>query len=213
MAHLIASAGGVDIRHMPLKRGRTTLGRKPHNDLVFDNLVVSGEHCAFDRMSDGTVYLEDRGSTNGTYVNGELIEHRMRLKHQDIIVVGNFRLEFLSPGQEPAPVAQRETNAMSLDALGLPGTSGARRACIQVLTGDDAGTEQALVKAVTTFGRPDGAVVSILHRRNGYFVARVDGVRLPTLNGSPVGHEAVPLAHRDILNLAGVEMEFLLKDA
>ena len=48
MPQLIASVEGVEIRHVYLTKDRTTLGRRPRNDIVLDNLAVSGEHCVFE---------------------------------------------------------------------------------------------------------------------------------------------------------------------
>ena len=211
MPQLIASVEGVEIQHVHLTKDRTTLGRRPTNDIVFNNLVVSGEHCAFELKGIADVYLEDLGSTNGTYVNGHMIKSRELLRDNDVITIGNFRVQYRTSSEHEEPAAQLETTAMSLDALGLPGTAGVLQASFRVLSGSSAGLEVPVVKAVTTYGQPGVAVVSISHRRDGYYVAQMDGKTTPTLNGRPIGARAVLLAHHDVLNLAGTEMEFLLK--
>ena len=211
MPQLIASVQGVEIKHVYLHNDRTTLGRKPHNDIVFDNMVVSGEHCVFELEGIADVYIEDLGSTNGTYINGHMIKSRQQLEDGDIIAIGNFRVQFLAASAHEQPSSQKETTAMSLDALGFPGTSGVLQASLKVLSGSSAGLEVPVVKAVTTFGQPGVAVVAISHRRDGYYVAHMGGKTPPTLNGQPIGLEAIALAHHDVLNLAGTEMEFLLK--
>lgn len=218
MPQLIASVEGVEIKHVYLENDRTTLGRKPHNDIVFNNMVVSSEHCVFELRGIADVFIEDLGSTNGTYINGHMIKSQQKLRDGDVIAIGNFRIEFLASSEHPPPAAQNheETTAMSistLHSLGFEGTSGARQASLKVLSGSSAGLELPVVKAVTTFGQPGVAMVSISHRRNGYFVASVDGDGGSTLNGMPVGSLAVPLEHHDVLELAGTAMEFLLKDA
>ncbi|MFC5523835.1 FHA domain-containing protein [Polaromonas jejuensis] len=212
MPQLIASVEGVEIRHVYLKNDRTTLGRKLHNDIVFDNMIVSGEHCVFELEGLADVYIEDLGSTNGTYINGHMIKSRQQLEDGDIIAIGNFRVQFLATSAPEQPGFQKETAAMSLDALGFPGTSGALQASLKVLSGSLAGLEVPVVKAVTTFGQPGVAVAAISHRRDGYYVAYMKGETPPTLNGQPIGPEAIALAHHDVLNLAGTEMEFLLKN-
>jgi len=213
MPQLIASIEGVEIKHVYLKNDRTTLGRKPHNDIVFEQLVVSGEHCVFELEGLADVYIEDRGSTNGTYLNGHMIKSRQLLQDGDMISIGHVMLQFLAASGPRQPAAQQDTtNVMSLDALGFPGTSGARQASLRVLSGSSAGLEVPVVKAVTTYGQPGVAVVAISHRRDGYYVAGMRGKTPPTLNGQVIGLEAIPLAHRDVLNLAGTEMEFLLKN-
>jgi hypothetical protein len=212
MPQLIASVEGVEIKHVYLKSDRTTLGRRPYNDIIFDNLVVSGEHCVFVMKGIADVYLEDLNSTNGTFLNGQVIKSRQLLQDNDIINIGNFRIQYLATSQhEEEPGKHDETTAMSLDALGLPGTTGTMHASLKVLSGSSAGLEMPVVKAVTTFGQPGVAVVSISHRRDGYYVAHMDGQTPSTCNGKPIGAKAIALAHRDVLNLAGTEMEFLLK--
>ncbi len=212
MPQLVVSVEGVEIKHVHLQKDRTTLGRRPHNDIVFDNMLVSGEHCVFEFQGIADVYIEDLGSTNGTYINGQMIKSRQLLHDNDIIAIGNFKVQFLASSMPDKPNPEKQTAAMSLDALGLPGTSGTMLASLKVLSGTSAGLEVPVVKAVMTFGQPDVAVVAISHRRDGYYVARMSGNTTPTLNGKPIGTQAVLLAHNDVLNLAGTEMEFLLRD-
>ena len=69
MPKMIVSIDGVVIKEVSLVKDRTTLGRRPYNDIVIDNLAISGEHAVL-HMIDGSVYLEDLNSTNGTFVNG-----------------------------------------------------------------------------------------------------------------------------------------------
>ncbi|UUZ70866.1 FHA domain-containing protein [Polaromonas sp. P1(28)-8] len=211
MPQLIASVEGVEIQHVYLKNNRTTLGRRPYNDIVLDNLVVSGEHCVFELKGLADVYIEDLGSTNGTYINGQMIKSRQLLLDNDIIAIGNFRIQYLSASEHEQPLVSEKTGTMPLEALGFPGTSGALQASLKVLSGSSAGLEVPVVKAVTTFGRPGVAVVAISHRRDGYYVAHMDGETQPTLNGKSIGYKAIPLSHHDVLNLAGTEMEFLLQ--
>ena len=73
MPKLIVSIDGVVIKEVTLAKDRTTLGRRPYNDIVVDNLAISGEHAVL-HMIGGDVYLEDLNSTNGTYVNGRAIK-------------------------------------------------------------------------------------------------------------------------------------------
>ena len=68
MPRLVLSLDGVVLREVGLAKDRTTIGRRSHNDIVIDNLAVSGEHSVI-YTSAGDVYLEDLGSTNGTYLD------------------------------------------------------------------------------------------------------------------------------------------------
>lgn len=209
MPQLIVSVEGVNIQHVYLHKNRTTLGRKPHNDLVFDNMVVSGEHCVFELHGLMDVYVEDLRSTNGTYINGKMVA-RQRLADHDVIAIGKFRIQFLSSSEPPD--AGGITSTMKLDALSPSGATSLRHASFQVLSGSSAGLEVPVVKAVTTFGKPGVSVVAVSHRRNGYYVAHMDGTIQPLLNGDPIGADAVALADHDVLELAGTRMLFLLKE-
>ncbi|MEO8020352.1 FHA domain-containing protein [Polaromonas sp.] len=209
MPQLIASVEGVEIKHVYLHKDRTTLGRRPGNDIVFNNPVVSGEHCVFDLQGLADVYVEDLASTNGTYINGKMIKLRQLLHDNDIIAIGNFRIQYLAASEDSG---YHETAAMKLDAHAVPGGGGTLHASFKVLSGSSAGLEVPVVKAVTTFGKPDVSLVAVSHRRYGYYVAHMAGKVQPTLNGLSIGAEAVPLAHNDVLELAGTSMQFLLKD-
>ncbi|MCW0038271.1 FHA domain-containing protein, partial [Acinetobacter baumannii] len=72
MPTLVISIDGAVIKEVQLTKERTTLGRRPYNDIVIDNLAVSGEHAVLS-IVDGAVIIEDLRSTNGTYVNGQPI--------------------------------------------------------------------------------------------------------------------------------------------
>ena len=82
-------------------------------------------------------------------------------------------------------------------------------AAIRVLSGAAAGREVALVKVVTTIGKPGIAVAAITRRPNGFVVAHVDGSEKPTLNGAAIHVEPVVLKNGDLLELAGIQMQFV----
>ena len=94
MPRLIVSIDGVVIKEVTLAKDRTTLGRRSYNDIVIDNLAVSGEHAVL-HMIGGDVYIEDLHSTNGTYVNETEIEPRRDLSGKDIIRIGSHRFVFM----------------------------------------------------------------------------------------------------------------------
>lgn len=192
-----------------LKKPKTTLGRRRHNDIVFDNMVVSGEHCVFELQGTSDVYVDDLGSTNGTYLNGHMIRSRELLRDRDAISVGNFRVEYLATEAGRSASVADNTRTMSLDSIGFPGTGGVRLACLKVLNGSSAGLEVPVVKAVTTFGQPGVSVVSISHRRDGYYVTAMEGKTAASLNGKDLGSESKMLADNDVLNLAGTKMQFM----
>jgi len=220
---LVLSLDGVVLREVNLTKDRTTIGRRSHNDLVIDNLAVSGEHAVM-IMSGSDVYLEDLGSTNGTTVNGQPIKKHL-LQHADMVEIGKYRIRFLVNGQGegaanvdidtsqplrrefygpgPSTIQIRPHGASLEDAQPQQGT-----AMVKIMSGANAGRELALVKALTTIGRPGHQVAVITRRPTGYYIAHVEGDLFPMVNGQNLGSAAHPLKDKDVIELAGVKMEF-----
>ncbi len=96
MAKLILSLDGSVLNEILLAKERTTIGRRPHNDIQIDNLAVSGEHAAIVSVANDCI-LEDLGSTNGTLVNGSLVKKHI-LRDNDVIELGKIKLKFVGTG-------------------------------------------------------------------------------------------------------------------
>ena len=88
---------------------------------------------------------------------------------------------------------------------------GGKLAAIQILSGANAGKEMDLTKALTTLGKPGVQVAVITKRPQGYFITHVEGASFPVVNGRPLDAQAHPLNDHDIVELAGVKMEFFYK--
>lgn len=99
MAKLILSIEGTVLKEIPLLKERTTIGRKPHNDIQIDNLAISGEHAVVISILNDA-FLEDLNSTNGTFVNGQSIKKHF-LQNGDVIELGKYRLKYLSETAQP----------------------------------------------------------------------------------------------------------------
>ena len=235
MGKLVVSLDGVVIKEVQLTKDKTTLGRRPYNDIVIDNLAVSGEHAVL-QMVGKDVFIEDLNSTNGTYVNGKAIKKQL-LAHNDTIEIGKYKIKYLTDeateyektmvikpgvmGTAPAapspmapPAAPSPLAAPSgFGGLGSPSGFGSLpsvpAASIKVLNGAAAGREVTLTKVVTTVGKPGVQVASITKRPGGYVFAHVEGAARPTVNGNPVGNDPVPLKNGDIIELAGTQMQFV----
>ena len=204
MPQLIVTVEGVEVRQVYLTKDRTTLGRAPDNDIVLQNPAVSGHHCVFDLKGLAEVHVEDLGSTNGTFVNNTRVSRR-KLDDEDVIAISSFRIRYLMTKSDSGFGA---TAAMTQ----VPSASPVH-ACFRVLSGSSAGLEVPVNKAVSTFGKPGVAIIAVSHRRTGYFAAHLAGEQEPLLNGKPLGHDPVLLAHDDVLELAGTKMQFVLAAA
>jgi len=274
MAKLILSMDGLVLKEIPLTKERTTIGRKPHNDIQIDNLAVSGEHAVVVTILNDS-FLEDLGSTNGTLVNGNAVKKHF-LQNNDVIELGKYKLKYMAEaGQQPVasaadfertmvlrPSAMKQTSEQArgmaasgatqpmaaeaaraaaaqqvASASATPGASSAFGAspaatgvaaptsapapavarpahplgAIQILTGGNAGKELELAKPLTTLGKPGVQVAVLTRRPQGYFITHVEGAKNPNVNGETIGTAPHPLKDHDVIELAGVKMEFFLK--
>jgi pSer/pThr/pTyr-binding forkhead associated (FHA) protein len=217
MPKMIVSIDGVVIKEVQLTKDRTSLGRRPYNDIVIDNLAVSGEHAVL-QMSGTDVFVEDLNSTNGTYLNGKAVK-KQQLSNGDTVEIGKYKIKYVSevagPGFEKTMIIKAGSAGLTAPvgapaAAVAPAAAGAGpNAAIKVMSGAAAGREVALVKVVTTIGKPGVAVAAITKRPQGFVVAHVEGDNKPTLNGAAIGAEPVPLKNGDVLELAGTQMQFV----
>ena len=200
MPKMIVSIDSVVIKEVQLTKDRTTLGRRPYNDIVIDNLAISGEHAVL-QLSGSEVYLEDLNSTNGTYVNGKAAKKQQLLRNGDTVEVGKYKIKFISDAVDDASPKSAPAG-LTEDTANIP------QAAIKVLSGAAAGRQVPLTKPVTTIGKPGIAVAAITRQQRG-FVIHVEGGGNPALNGRPFGAEPVPLKNGDLIELAGTQMQFV----
>ncbi|HLP98483.1 MAG TPA: FHA domain-containing protein [Sideroxyarcus sp.] len=241
-AKLILSMDGAVLKEYPLNKERTTIGRKPHNDIVIDNLAVSSEHAAIVTILNDS-FLEDLDSTNGLTVNGTPTKKHF-LQNNDLIEIGKYKLKYLNdqPTQttaadfektmvlrapvKPSPVAhqvdamanktqsttQFNATATSAAPVKADATGGQPpAAAVQILNGPNSGKELELVKNLTTLGKPGVQVAVLARRPHGYFITHVEGGSFPLVNGSSIGEQPHQLNDHDLIELAGVKMEFYFK--
>ena len=82
---------------------------------------------------------------------------------------------------------------------------------LKVLSGKQAGVEIPLTKPLTSIGKKDVQVAMITRRPNGFFLNHVLGKKFPIVNGATLNERPCPLNPDDVIELAGVRMEFLAK--
>ena len=231
MAKLILSMDGLVLKEIPLNRERMTIGRRPNNDIQIDNLAISGEHAAVVTILNDS-FLEDLNSTNGTLINGQPVKKHF-LKNGDVIELGKYKLKYIAEQAQTVESADYEKTmvlrpgaAAQLRAGQVPGVGAApaapvapsaveaapvATAAIQLLTGANAGRELALTKTLTTLGKPGVQVAVIAKRPHGFFLTHVEGAQFPVVNGQAIDAQARQLNDHDVIEIAGVKMEFFLK--
>ncbi|MDO8464831.1 MAG: FHA domain-containing protein [Gallionella sp.] len=265
-AKLILSMDGVVINEYPINKERMTIGRKTHNDIILDNLAVSGEHAAVITILNDS-FLEDLDSTNGLEVNGVVVKKHF-MQPNDVIAIGKYSMKYINDQASQttpadfektmvlrAPVKQAAAgsvkpaepgNSMNTQAgiskagtaeatektgkFGVPhpvetpqvatpanaaaapvSAAAQQAAAIQILTGPNAGKELDLVKNLTTLGKPGVQVAVLTRRPHGYFITHVEGANFPSVNGQVLSDKPHQMNDHDVIELAGVKMEFYFK--
>jgi pSer/pThr/pTyr-binding forkhead associated (FHA) protein len=213
MSKLVISLDGVVIKEALISKEKTTLGRRPYNDIVIDNLAVSGEHALL-HLVGSDVVIEDLNSTNGTYINGKALK-KQQLSHSDIVEIGKYKIKFLATGAAESdrslmvdrggPVTVTASDFGLLSSPDQPEMP----ASIRVLNGAAAGREVLLTKEKTTLGKPGVQVAAIQKRGTSYVFSHLEGALRLSVNGVPVLGDGLPLRNGDVIELAGTRMQFI----
>lgn len=192
MPRFVISLHDALVREVVFRSGRTTMGRRPYNDVVLEHPTASGEHAVLQVHDDGSVSIEDLGSTNGTYVNGVRVQKQV-LSANDIVELGRYQLEYFE-----------DDGTSESDAIRQRG-----QARLRIVNGDATGREMMLTKPVVTFGKPGVGVASVTRKRKGYQLAWVSGDLVPEVNGVSVADGPILLCHRDQITIGETQLEYL----
>jgi pSer/pThr/pTyr-binding forkhead associated (FHA) protein len=221
-----------------IRRGeKLTIGRRASNDVVIENLAVSGVHAKIDSMDDGFI-LTDLQSKNGTFVNEKLITSHW-LKDNEVITIGKHTLVFSyeEDEQPPAKDGPGMDQTMVMDTSkyrkmmaksspspsaqpppgeAIPGGTGV----LSFLAGGAGEVE--LTKKLTKIGKNSSSDVvvkgmmvgqtaaSISKRPNGYYIGYVGGMAKTKVNGDTV-KESVLLKEFDVIEIGSAKLQFIYK--
>ena len=236
MPKLLLKFSGMVLKDVPLATPLVTIGRKMDNDVVIDNLAVSGHHARVVEEN-GTYFIEDTGSTNGTFLNDTKIA-KQRLQSGDQIRVGKHILVFedetetAKPKAAPAPALDGDKTVYAPPPAGdrtlkkseeskdaLPG---GKLGVLLVVSGQTDKNEYKLPERVSIIGSQDGAVVKLtgwfapkvaaLISRNetAYVVSLSEDSKKVLVNGTAVAGRC-ELKDGDLIEVAGVKMYFYLR--
>lgn len=237
MAKLLLSFNDETLQEYELDGDTTTIGRKSDNDIHIDNLAISSHHAKILTILNDS-FIEDLGSTNGTYINGAKIQ-KHALKDGEIIVIGKHTLKYVNDAADAGTGKFENTVIVRPDTEGMPEQAHADKhleesisriatdlasdgaadsdahaaASITFLSGANKDRNLKLRKNLTTLGKPGVQVAAITRRPTGYFLIVVDAstsTTHPKVNGTEVGQQAHPLNSGDTIEVAGITMEFEL---
>ena len=225
----------VTFKEMPLaeyrvEAGKTlTIGRKEGNDVLIDNLAVSGYHAKIDAIGDG-FFLTDLQSKNGSFVNQIKISSH-RLAHGDVITIGKHTLTFsyaagemqpdkaLGGGMDQTMVMDTSQQRFLLEKNASPPDK-KRIAVLTLLSGGmgDIGITKKLFKIgksaqndLQINGFFIGQIAATISQRpSGYFLNYVEGMSKPKVNGMVV-RDTIQLQEFDIIEIGKNKMQIVFK--
>jgi pSer/pThr/pTyr-binding forkhead associated (FHA) protein len=217
MALLTLQFKDLALKEFELTGQSMTMGREPDNDIIVENLLVSGYHARIDPAGREYV-LTDLQSKNGTFVNGERVTST-KLKDGDQILIGKHTIVFALSEEEIQEdqklteptmfieVAQGDSEAEAQEPMpvGLDSTavSAERRAVLSFLSGG--GDEYEIKKKLVKLGKGEEADVYI----GGLFTPKVAA----TISRRPTGYHLTPTGRAKVkVNAAQVGSSHRLRE-
>jgi pSer/pThr/pTyr-binding forkhead associated (FHA) protein len=209
MGKLVIKFQGKLVGEVDLKLGDTKIGRKPANDIVLDDAAVSGEHAVL-KMVGVKAFIQDLGSTNGTFVENNRVK-LFELKSGQTIIIGGHSLIYREGLNLDAPVFGKQAIAPTP----APGSDDGRKttvitpfAQLIVAEGPNKGKRMALVKEVNTIDNPGKNPARISRTSEGYLIEAAVGPGEPRLNDRPVMPGGQLLELGDIIEVAETKYQF-----
>jgi predicted component of type VI protein secretion system len=244
MSKLVLKFENSVLKELSVGAKEVSIGRSPDNGLVIDNPAVSHYHARVFN-EEGRLMLEDFGSMNGTFVNGQRVK-MVTLKPGDSVGIGKHTIVVTDSREVRAssidhdqskPAAPKINETVMLDtkerrdflqkvaAVGESAQVAPSRLKIPTLVVLEGRTDQReypLNDKLTVIGKSPMATVKLrgwfapkaaaqINRRedNSYYIGAAD--KIPSVNGNPVRHPT-KLASGDIIEVAGIELEFVYRD-
>jgi len=230
MAKLILKFNNEVIDHIDVVQGDMKMGRKPTSDVVLDNLAVSGTHANIFTIGEDS-FVQDMGSTNGTFVNNKKVT-KHHLRNGDVIAIGKHSLIFVSevtqqestedfaktvvinPGSfnAPKPAAAKPSHVDTMETEVSKTGKEDRIGALFVLSGANSGKRIELTKSMTSLGRAGKRAGVIRRTDSGYMLLHAENeAESPRLNGKPLSANGAELENGDIIEVSGSRLQFYLK--
>ena len=216
MAKLILKFANEVIDHIELRQGDMKIGRRPGTDIQIDNLAVSGEHANLFTIGEDT-FIQDLGSTNGTFVNNKQIT-KHHLRSGDTVSIGKHTLVYVADEEASSDVTEDFSKTVIISPSSSPApapaaaTSTGAKGVIIILNGANSGKQIPLTKSVTSLGKTGKKAGSIKQTDNGFLLTPSPGSNEnPVLNGRPVSAEGSLLKNGDVIEVSGTRIQFALK--
>jgi FHA domain-containing protein len=238
MPKLLVKAHGAVLKEIKLDKSRLTIGRKPDNDIVLDDQSASGHHVRIIQIQ-SVFFIEDAGSSNGTFVNGKKTD-RKQLISGDQITIGQHTLLYQEDSAQaitpPAPKPTFDsdktvvmTPELQRELLRAQGGKAAAVAqpkkvvVLQTMSGTTDQKEYKLTGPVCIIGSHDNATVklsgwfapkraALLNRQGGgYAVTMSEEGKQVFVNGAAI-QGSMALKEGDLIEVAGVTLQYSIKE-
>lgn len=222
MAKVTVMFGSDAQGEFPLDKDENTVGRATTCDIMVDNLGISRHHCSIIRQGNGFAAV-DKGSNNGTYVNGQRITTQP-LKHNDRIVMGKHSLVFDAHGVAESADKKKKAGGMGGEmtmfvdqqALAKAMASSDPNKKRMALSLNQGGRQVVipLIKDESTIGSGveasipakgflvKGVQARVIKSGDGHRLASCGGWRAVKVNGAKVATEVL-LKSGDVIAIAG----------
>jgi ribosome-associated protein YbcJ (S4-like RNA binding protein) len=207
MAKVILMYGKKVLDQFELQQGDTKIGRRPGSDIFVDNMAVSGEHANIFTIGEDS-FIQDLGSTNGTFVNNKRIT-KHHLRNGDIVTIGKHTLNYINEAQP------RSADDFAKTVIIGPPTSrddsgATRKAALYVLSGPTSGRRIEVSKRITNLGTGGKRSGIITRTDDGFLLGAGEGDEIPKVNGRAIPKDGAHLKNGDVIEVAGTRLQFQL---
>lgn len=218
----LGSTNGTRVNDTPIRKRALKEGDTIsiyHYRLVYTRLSGSLQPLASDQLEKTMIVRMDALGLPNDAADARLEQAVRKLGTEPVMERPRAIPGPLRPTPQASPVAEKPGPVTRPVATPAPTPSPQTRsenppprsARLQILSGPNAGRSLELVKALTTLGRPGVQVAAISRRTQGYKIIHVDGGasgESPKVNGKPIGKDSHGLNNGDVIDIAGVRMEF-----
>jgi len=231
MNKIVLTFNGRVVSETPFSGDAVTIGRGSGNDIMIDNPAISSTHARILREKDFIV-LEDLGSTNGTFVNGQKIKKAV-INSRDDITVGKHQLKLSweqGTGDFDADAkSESQPVIASLDKTMVftkgPGKGAAGKAVVGGFVVIEAGVAKEripMTDRITSIGKSSDALIKIkgllapkvaalVNRSDRGYVITSSDAKKPAIINDKKADKPYILKNGDIVEIGGITLRFYLK--
>lgn len=218
MDRVIVLKEGAVVTEVPLEGKKLSIGRDAVSDIQLKDFSISRQHARLVRVF-SDYYVEDLGSTNGTYLNDRAVTKHM-LKNGDLLRIGNFSLRVLIGDvdekkasateelEKTVVIPPQEEKTGRLARVTVERRVMPKTATVRFSRGPSKGHSEKIERSLYTIGRPGGDVAVIARRPQGFFLLHIGGDRYPKINSQEItSTKGVQLQEGDVLEVGENRVE------